>query len=259
MNLRRLAERMSRGLVLRRHLPAEFNRLPIYVSPEAGLRYWRHRLDKVDPSLLRMVRELVKPGSVIWDVGANVGLFSLSAAAIAGTSGSVLALEPDLWLANLLSRSARDTQKSKRSARVNVLCAAITEASGVCQLQIAERSRASNHLSQASGSTQAEGVRDTQQSVAVSLDFLLDYFPAPTVLKIDVESAELAVLRGASLLLQTARPVVLCEVVPQNADAVAAILTQNNYQLFEADTEPAQRQPVRRAPWSTLAIPNPLV
>ncbi len=35
MNLRKLAERMSRGLVLRRR-SAEFNRLPIYVSPEAG-------------------------------------------------------------------------------------------------------------------------------------------------------------------------------------------------------------------------------
>ncbi len=126
MNLRRLAERMSRGLVLRRHLPSEFNRLPIYVSPEAGLRYWRS-LDKVDPSLLRMVRELVKPGSIVWDVGANVGLFSLSAAALAGPTGSVLAVEPDLWLANLLIKSARQASKNKQSARIDVLCAAVTE------------------------------------------------------------------------------------------------------------------------------------
>src|SRR6185312_9493326 len=148
MNLRRLAERMSRGLVLRRHLPTEFNSLPIYVSPEAGLRYWRRRLDKVDPSLLRMVRELVKPGSVVWDIGANVGLFSLSAAALAGPSGSVIAIEPDIWLANLLSRSSRHAGSSKQSSRVEVLCAAVTESPTICQLQIAERSRASNHLSQ---------------------------------------------------------------------------------------------------------------
>jgi FkbM family methyltransferase len=255
MNLRRLAERMSRGMVLRRHLPAEFNRLPIYVSPEAGLRYWRRHLEKVDPPLLRMVRELVKPGSVVWDIGANVGLFSLSAAALAGPSGSVLAIEPDLWLANLLSKSARRAHLSKQAARIDVLCAAITETPGICQLQIAERSRASNHLSQAHGSTQAEGVRHTQQTVAVSLDFLQDHLPAPMVLKIDVESAEISVLRGASRLLQTARPVVLCEVTPENSDTVANILYQHKYELFEADTEPAQRQPVRRAPWSTLAIP----
>ena len=255
MNLRRLAERMSRGLVLRRHLPSEFNRLPIYVSPEAGLRYWRS-LDKVDPSLLRMVRELVKPGSIVWDVGANVGLFSLSAAALAGPTGSVLAVEPDLWLANLLIKSARQASKNKQSARIDVLCAAVTENPRICQLQIAERSRASNHLAQTLGSSQAEGVRLTQQSVAVTLDFLLDYFPNPTMLKIDVESAELALLRGASRLLQTARPIILCEVVPQNSDAVAALLRQNKYEIYEADRAPAQRQPVNRAPWSTLAIPN---
>jgi len=255
MNLRRFAERMSRGLVLRRHLPAEFNRLPIYVSPEAGLRYWHRRLDKVDPSLLRMVRELVKPGSVVWDVGANVGLFSLSAAALAGPSGSVLAIEPDLWLANLLGKSARHVNRSKRSARVEVLCAAVTEAPGICQLQIAERSRASNHLSHARGSTQAEGIRHTQPSVAISLDFLQSHFPAPTVLKIDVESAELGVLRGTAQLLQTARPIILCEVTAENSDAVADVLHQNRYELFEADIDSAQRQPVRRAPWSTLAIP----
>ncbi len=118
---------------------------------------------------------------------------------MAGPSGSVLALENlILWLANLLRKSARHTHKSKQSARVEVLCAAITETSGICQLQIAERSRASNHLSQAHGSTQADGVSHTQQSVTVSLDFLSGAtFLAPTVLKIDVESAEIAVLRGA--------------------------------------------------------------
>jgi hypothetical protein len=40
MNLRHLAERFSRGVILRRHLPAQFQSLPLYVSPEAGLRYW---------------------------------------------------------------------------------------------------------------------------------------------------------------------------------------------------------------------------
>src|SRR6266850_1933144 len=94
--LRRLAERLSRGVVLRRHLPSDFQRLPLYVTPEAGLRHWAD-LSSVDRHLLRMVRELVRPG-VVWDVGANVGLFAFSAAAIAGPSGLVLAIEPDVWL-----------------------------------------------------------------------------------------------------------------------------------------------------------------
>ena len=255
MNLRRLAEQMSRGVVLRRHLPKEFHDLPIYVTPEAGLRYWR-ALGKVDPGLWRMVRELVKPGSKVWDIGANVGMFGLTAAALSGPDGFVLAVEPDLWLANLLNRSAVLANKHRKSARIDVLCAAIAEYQGVCELRIAERSRASNHLAQTKGSNQADGVRRTQPSAAVTLDSLLDHFPKPNVLKIDVESAELEVLCGASRLLQTARPTVLCEVSKQNTDAVAALLHKNGYEIYEADRDPAERRPVDCAPWSTLAVPQ---
>ena len=106
MSFRGLAERMSRGVVFRRRLPAKFGRLPIYVTPEAGLRYWL-TMSRVDPTLYNMVEELVRPGATVWDVGANVGLFSFCAAALAGPSGFVLSVEPDLWLAQLVDRSAR--------------------------------------------------------------------------------------------------------------------------------------------------------
>jgi len=115
-NLRHLAERFSRGVILRRHLPKQFQSLPLYVSPEAGLRYWRWGVETADPILFRMVRELVRPGSVVWDVGANVGLFSFSAAALAGPGGFVLAIEPDVWLAHLLARSAQCIQQHPAGA-----------------------------------------------------------------------------------------------------------------------------------------------
>jgi FkbM family methyltransferase len=107
--------------------------------------------------LFRMVRELVRPGSVVWDVGANVGLFSFSAAALAGPGGFVLAIEPDVWLAHLLGRSAQRIQQHSRAARVAVLCAAASGANRIRQLQIAERARAANYLMEAKGSSQAGG------------------------------------------------------------------------------------------------------
>jgi hypothetical protein len=53
-NLRHLAERFSRGVILRRHLPKQFQSLPLYVSPEAGLRYWRWGVETADAMLIRI-------------------------------------------------------------------------------------------------------------------------------------------------------------------------------------------------------------
>jgi FkbM family methyltransferase len=258
MNLRHLAERFSRGVILRRHLPKQFQSLPVYVSPEASLRYWRWGVETADPMLFRMVRELVRPGSVVWDVGANVGLFSFSAAALAGPGGFVLAIEPDVWLAHLLARSAQSIQQhSAGAAHVAVLCAAASEANRIGQLQVAERARAANYLMEVKGSSQAGGYRYQQATVTVSLDFLLDYFPTPFVLKIDVETAEVNVLRGASRLLRTVRPVIWCEVAADNSDTITEILHDHEYELYSARTPPSQRIPVIRAPWDTLALPLP--
>src|SRR5215469_10515425 len=145
MNLRRLAERASRGVVLKKKLPVEFSRLPMYVTPQSGLRYWRS-LAKVDPLLCRTASELVHPGAVVWDVGANVGLFTFCAAALAGASGSVLAIEPDTWLTTLLMRSALAVRNSN-AANVRVLCAAVSDRNKIAELEIADRGRAANHLS----------------------------------------------------------------------------------------------------------------
>jgi FkbM family methyltransferase len=256
MNPRELAERLSRGVVLRRRLPRHFDRLPLYVSPEAGLRFWRKDMRKVDPMLFRMVEELVKPGSVVWDVGANVGLFTFSAAALAGVNGFVLAIEPDIWLAHLLMRSASNLQRRPvRIAAVSVLCAAASNQNGVTGLEIAERARASNHLVNSTGSSQSGGRRYQQPTLTITLDSLLDVFPSPSVVKIDVETAEAKVMQGASRLLSTVRPVIWCEVAADNSDCVAHLLHNHEYELYSAGTPPSNRTSVTRAPWDTLALP----
>jgi FkbM family methyltransferase len=199
MKLRRWAERFSRGIVLRRRLPDEFRNLPIYVSPEAGLWYWRRNLVKVDPMLCRMARELVTAGSVVWDVGANVGLFTFSAAALAGRSGSVLAIEPDFWLVQLLTRSARRIQKNGMEG-LRWPCwlprwrKPTASASSRLRKEHERQTISLGHH----GSSQAGGSRNLQPTVTLTLDFLLEHFPRPTVLKIGAEGAEIKTLRGAS-------------------------------------------------------------
>jgi FkbM family methyltransferase len=254
MGIRKLAEHLSRGVVLPRRLPSKFGRLPIYVTPEAGLRYWS-AMSRVDPVLYSMAEEMVKPGAAVWDVGANVGLFSFCSAALSGPSGTVLALEPDFWLAHLINRSSKRLAKGKYGcAQVEVLCASISDSNRISQLAIAERARAANHLVEASGSVEAMGARCLQPTVSLSLDFLLDYFPPPSVLKIDAETHEVNILKGAERLLKEARPTIWCEVSAENSSEVTELLHAAKYELYGAQVRPHKF--IERAWFHTLAIPT---
>ncbi|MBV8050972.1 MAG: FkbM family methyltransferase [Acidobacteriaceae bacterium] len=253
--MRRIVEHLSRGVVLRRRLPRRFGRLPIYVTPEASLRYW-FSMSAVDPLLYTMAEELVRPGSVVWDIGANVGLFSLCAAARCGTSGFVLAVEPDIWLANLVIRSASQLAAKQFScAEVKLLCAAISDSIEVTGLCIAERQRASNHLTQTQRSMHSGNTRPLQPTACLTLDFLLTQFPPPSVLKIDVESHEVRVLKGARKLLQEVKPLIWCEVLRENSSEVTSLLREAGYELYGAESTPHER--ISRAWFHTLAIAGP--
>jgi FkbM family methyltransferase len=166
----------------------------------------------------------------------------------------VLAVEPDPWLFGLLQRS-RNANLGGGLGPVELLCAAVADRSGVARLQIAARGRAANALA-GFGSSQMGGVREELLVPTVTLDGLLDATFAPDLVKIDVEGAELLVLRGAGRLLAEVRPALLLEVAESNAEPVGELLTAARYRLFDA-AEPAKGfPPVARPVWDTLALPE---
>jgi FkbM family methyltransferase len=239
--LRRLAEVASRGVVLRRRLPARFGSRTLCVSPECGLRYWRFDLGKIDPVLLDLVERYVQPGDVVWDVGANVGLFAFAAA---HRAARVLAFEPDPWLADLLQKTAQSFPN------VFIIHAAVADYCGRGTLHIARRARGANFLL-GHGSSQSGGTRCLTEVRVVTLDSL-DEAP-PNVLKVDVEGSELAVLRGATRVLAESAPTIICEVAKENAAEVTARL--GGYNLFDGESG----IPVNTAVWNTVAVPKPAV
>jgi FkbM family methyltransferase len=251
--LREIFEKLSRDRVVRRRLPSEHGGHRLFVSPDAALKLWKQDLAQADPLLLRLAAELVSPGNVVWDVGANVGLFAFAAAHRAGPSGRVLALEADDWLAALVRRSAAAAGPSY--APVEVLAAAVADRSGIADLCIAERGRAGNHLRSVSGSTQTGGRREVRKVVTVTLDWLLGEMPAPSLVKIDVEGAETLCLQGAGRLLAEVRPAVLCEVAEENSGAVGDLLRSRGYTLFDAAEAAEIRRPLAAPAWNTLALP----
>jgi FkbM family methyltransferase len=149
-----------------------------------------------------------------------------------------VAVEADIWLANLIHRSALLNQLP-----VTVLPAAVSDHHGVSKVYISDRGRASNSLI---------GGGSPQSVVTVTLDWLLENFAAPQVLKIDVEGMELAVLNGARKVFQ-ARPVIFCE-VSEHHESIGELLKGANYKLYAARAD--NRQPLQRPSRDTLAIPS---
>lgn len=207
----------------------------MFVSPDSALGYWRRDISRVDPFLLSIVREFVHPSMTVWDIGANVGLFSFAAAAL---GAKVIAVEADLWLANLMSRSVRVNQLP-----VTVLPAAISDAEGVVQLHLSQEGKSSNSLI---------GLGPTQTVLTVTLDWMLDRFPAPQFLKIDVEGSEFAVLNGASRVLEH-HPKIFCEVT-EHRESVGQLLRAAGYNFYAARA--SERGPLSIPSRDTLAIPQ---
>jgi len=227
--LRTLAERLSRNVVLRRRLPRDLGGQIIYVTPGSALNFWYPGLERADDGhLMDTVRRFVARDSVAWDVGANVGLFSFAAAARART---VLAVEPDPWLAALLNRSA------SAFTNVRVLSAAATDSVDLGELNIAERGRATNFMS-GFGTSQTGGVRNRQPVVTVTLDWLAERFPVPDIIKVDVEAGERLVFEGAKTLFNRIRPHLVCEVASANSSWVTNFLGSLGYSFLDEHLNP---------------------
>lgn len=239
--------------MFRRRLPKELGGGELYTSGSAGLKYLLKPMRSMDPVLCNMAVEFVEQGHVVWDIGANVGLFTFASAHRAGIRGEVIAIDADIWLVQLLRRSALIQPRS--SAPVRIIPTAVAASFDLRTFNIASRSRASNFLD-GYGNTQTGGVAETQTVVSVTLDWLAGRLPRPQVVKIDVEGAEREVLQGGFELLREARPVILCEVGAESAAAVTALLKGLGYRLYDAEAAGNDRQELETASWSTVAVPE---
>ena len=250
---RRGLEVCSRRVVLRRYLPTPCERVQILVSPGAQLNYWRRDLHRVDPNLLDLAVETVSDADVVWDVGASLGLFTFQAACISGRRGAVVAIEPDPWAARLLERTA--AKNAGNTAPVEIVPVALADTSGARSFVIAKRGRAASHLL-GYGGTQAGGARRTFQVPTMTLDTLTDKCPHPQVVKIDVEGAELEVLKGGERLLDAIRPKFILEVSSSCQEDVSKLLRSHDYDLFDASLPRERRLSLDKATWMTLALPS---
>lgn len=226
---RKTAEFWARGKCFKRHLSVNKATWPIFISPDAQLKYIKVNVSAFDQDLIAIAETFVDRESIIWDVGANVGVFTYASAAMA-SEGTIVSVEADIWLAGLLRRTRRLKEYSSRDVRI--LPVAVSAQDGVAVFKIAARGRASNALESAGGSSQMGGIREKQYVPCLSLDTLLKSQPEPSFIKMDVEGAEAQVLRGATVMLSKIRPVFYMEVAGSNRKEIEEMVQKQNYHIF---------------------------
>lgn len=247
--LRKLLRRVCRGWVFRRTLKADGVSVPLYVAPEAQLKYLKPGIQAEDFELIQMARTHLTERSVVWDIGANVGVFSFASALLA-SKGTVVAVEADIWLAGLLYRTC--LLPVYEGCDVRIIPAAVAEKRGVMSFLIAEGGRASNALEVAGGRTQMGDVRMRQFVPTLTLDSLLESQPAPDFVKIDIEGAEWMALCGADRLLDEVRPLFYIEVGDNTADDVYARFARADYLAVD----PASGAVIKACVANTYFVPR---
>jgi len=225
---RRLLEIIFRNSSFKRRLPKEFGNIPFYVSADAQLKYIKPGRKGFDELLLNLAKRFISEGDVVWDVGANVGVFSFSAA---GKGGKVVMVEPDPFLVQLLRKSVEINEDLELD--LNVLPVALSDNPGLEVFQIAERGRASNSLASVGGRSQMGGVRKEIIVPVMTMDSLLDNFSEPKFIKVDVEGGEIGAMNGGKRVLEEVRPLFFIEADSKTRPGITSIFQKNDYALFE--------------------------
>ncbi len=160
--------------------------------------------DWAEPEL-RVLDQLLKPGDIFIDVGANIGLYTLKAARLVGPSGRIVALEPgwdayEQLLANL---------DLNRFPWVQALATAASDREGEAVLHHVPLGDDPQAFSLIAHPDALEG----ETVPTVRLDRLATEFELERIdlIKIDVEGAEPMVIEGAAQVLSKQRPAVLFE------------------------------------------------
>jgi FkbM family methyltransferase len=164
--------------------------------------------------MAKLLKEAVRPGYTFVDVGAFLGHFTLLAARAAGPSGHVHAFEPDPrdhpWL-------VRNIEANGFTDRVTLEPMAVSDRTGAVLLHLAQRDRSQSSI------VLIQDSRDSIPVPAVALDEHLPSDAEVSVVKIDVEGAEIRALRGMQRILGASPGVALfIEVNPSALEAAGA-------------------------------------
>jgi FkbM family methyltransferase len=167
--------------------------------------YW---LGTYEAELQAATKNLVDPGDIVYDIGANIGFMTLLFAKRSGPKGHVYAFEA---LPTNIDRLLHNVKINGYQDRVTVIQAAVLDQSGEAELLIGP----STGMGKVTGSAGRSSV-EYQESIRVeglSIDDFVENsgIPLPNIIKIDIEGGEILALPGMINLLKEHHPVLVIE------------------------------------------------
>jgi FkbM family methyltransferase len=179
----------------------------LYLNPRTGVQYLHGGGEQ---AVQQALVEILEPGMVFYDIGANIGFFSLLAARLVGATGKVFSFEPDPQNAIRL----RQNIERNGFANVTVVESGVWWKSGPLRFVPANETSPDHGV----GKFDSFGTGGIWIP-CVALDDFVQSAPIPGAIKCDVEGAEIEVFHGGKMLLSNNHPVVVCETHSSNIDA----------------------------------------
>lgn len=176
-------------------------------------------------------RNWIQPGMTVIDVGANVGVYTYSAAKRVGSSGRVLAVEP---FSNCVA-CLEETRQRNQLDWVTVIAGAASHQTGTAYLKTHLASELNELFTADQPIVNSEN--NVEQVNCFTLDDLCvqEKLSNVDLLKIDAEGHEPSVLAGSEVILTQFRPIILFENIAgsqgQN-DQVSQFLRQKGYKIL---------------------------
>jgi FkbM family methyltransferase len=197
----------------------------ILLDMQVDKDYW---LGSYEPDLQAAVGELVRPGSILYDLGANIGYVSLLLPKAAGEGGHVYAFEA---LPENAERWRTNIRLDGMDSRLTLNNAAVPQAPGPVHFLV--------HASGGMGKLAGSAGRDDRYRSEITVPGLsLDEFvygqgnPPPQVVKMDIDGGEVLALPGMQRILAEARPLMLMDLhSPESSRVVWETLTAAGYEI----------------------------
>ncbi|MCE9605632.1 MAG: FkbM family methyltransferase [Planctomycetia bacterium] len=143
------------------------------------------------------------PGGVFYEIGANIGFYTTLGARLVGPKGHVVAFEPNPACVAQVKKNAG----LNGFANVETVETAVASTTGRTRLYLAA---VTGHSTTTPKDPNRDGI---EVAVTTIDDFVRTRRPrGPTLVMIDVEGAEIEVLKGMQETLREFRPIVMCEV-----------------------------------------------